>query len=121
MVTFSEAFECVCDEGFRLKRGRCKDINECKSSDPCVNASCKNKPGSYSCTCIENYQKSADSNVCFRSEPLKCKGKKNGGCSHFCAKDGCSCPKNWKLDVDGLTCVSIYLQNKSRPLKGLTS
>ena len=29
----------------------------------------------------------------------------NGGCSHFCSSDACSCPPCWQLDADGLTCV----------------
>ena len=137
-------------------------------ADPCVNASCNNNSGGYTCDCFSNYQKrgssnemirnwyklkiiseynvqvtrwahnfhpqcrrarvswgilfikyyyefeqccpfhqkSPDTNVCFRTKPLKCKGKKNGGCSHTCSKEGCSCPSGWKLKADGLTCVS---------------
>ena len=29
----------------------------------------------------------------------------NGGCSHFCRSDACSCPPCWTLDTDGFTCV----------------
>ncbi|KAG8378186.1 hypothetical protein BUALT_Bualt08G0111700 [Buddleja alternifolia] len=61
-------YNCVCKAGFEgnpyLVDG-CKDIDECKTLDPCI-GKCTNLPGNFSCSCLPGY---------------KGDGKKNGtGC-----------------------------------------
>ena len=84
---------------------RFKDVDECEpASDPCIYASCENNPGGYECSCFPDHMKTANSDECFRTASLDCFDGNNGGCSHFCATDGCTCPDCWELDADGLTC-----------------
>lgn len=65
-------FKCICKDGYRLKGGKCEDIDECESA-PCEQT-CNNKPGGYDCLCEEGYKPDPQSpNLCKR----------------FCGKEEC--------------------------------
>nr|XP_026692192.1 zonadhesin-like isoform X3 [Ciona intestinalis] len=52
------SFSCNCNLGYQGDGyGGCEDINECETSDTCIeNAKCLNTIGSYSCKCEDGFQ-----------------------------------------------------------------
>jgi hypothetical protein len=59
-VDKDEGFDCVCNNGYAMKGGSCKDINECKhaNKNDCHSTLgiCTNTVGSYTCDCVAGYQ-----------------------------------------------------------------
>ncbi|KAG5850585.1 hypothetical protein ANANG_G00084020 [Anguilla anguilla] len=53
----------ACLEGFKARRGRCLDINECENSDTCQHE-CTNTPGSYKCLCPHGYRLMTNGKTC---------------------------------------------------------
>ncbi|KAL4623955.1 thrombomodulin-like, partial [Arapaima gigas] len=82
---------CTCNSGFKMKAGRCQDINECLSN-PCEHENCTNTPGSYECTCREGFKpKKKNRNQC----EMYCEFKE---CPPYCEQDQCFCPDGFILD-----------------------
>ncbi|CAF3395990.1 unnamed protein product [Rotaria socialis] len=56
---------CVCQTGYRMNEttGVCEDIDECRERVICDHY-CINTPGSYRCSCHENYQLKSDKHTC---------------------------------------------------------
>lgn len=55
------SFKCECHKGFVTSDGgvTCEDIDECALTGKekvCENATCKNTPGAYECTCNAGYK-----------------------------------------------------------------
>ena len=55
------SFTCECHKGFTTSDGgvTCEDIDECALTGKekvCENATCKNTPGAYECTCNAGYK-----------------------------------------------------------------
>ncbi|KAJ8376139.1 hypothetical protein SKAU_G00067190 [Synaphobranchus kaupii] len=53
----------ACLEGFKARRGRCLDINECENRDACQHE-CMNTPGSYKCLCPHGYRLMTNGKTC---------------------------------------------------------
>ena len=50
----SQGYVCQCDEGFEMKNGQCKDIDECRKG-LCANGLCRNKAGTFDCQCPSGF------------------------------------------------------------------
>ncbi|XP_067000750.2 vitellogenin receptor [Anabrus simplex] len=55
---------CTCPSGFKLQNIRyCKDNDECQEYGKC-SQKCTNRPGTYSCSCMEGYSLQEDNRTC---------------------------------------------------------
>uniref|UniRef100_A0A182QRH4 EGF-like domain-containing protein n=1 Tax=Anopheles farauti TaxID=69004 RepID=A0A182QRH4_9DIPT len=56
---------CLCGLGFKFDvgTGRCQDVNECERYGLCSQG-CINTPGSFQCTCIDQFQLTRDRRTC---------------------------------------------------------
>jgi sugar lactone lactonase YvrE len=58
-------FRCICPAGFmQSKNGTCHDFDECARNIHLCSQKCKNKPGSYVCTCEDGYLLDIDGVTC---------------------------------------------------------
>nr|Q58L93.1 RecName: Full=Venom prothrombin activator porpharin-D; Short=vPA; AltName: Full=Venom coagulation factor Xa-like protease; Contains: RecName: Full=Porpharin-D light chain; Contains: RecName: Full=Porpharin-D heavy chain; Flags: Precursor [Pseudechis porphyriacus]AAX37263.1 factor X-like protease porpharin D precursor [Pseudechis porphyriacus] len=81
------------------------DGDQC-SSNPChYGGTCKDGIGSYTCTCLPNYEGKNCEHLLFKS----CRFF-NGNCWHFCKPvqndTQCSCAESYRLGDDGHSCVA---------------
>nr|P81428.2 RecName: Full=Venom prothrombin activator trocarin-D; Short=vPA; AltName: Full=Venom coagulation factor Xa-like protease; Contains: RecName: Full=Trocarin-D light chain; Contains: RecName: Full=Trocarin-D heavy chain; Flags: Precursor [Tropidechis carinatus]AAV34695.1 factor X-like protease trocarin D precursor [Tropidechis carinatus]AAY85309.1 trocarin [Tropidechis carinatus]ABG02404.1 venom prothrombin activator trocarin D [Tropidechis carinatus] len=81
------------------------DGDQC-SSNPChYRGTCKDGIGSYTCTCLPNYEGKNCEKVLYQSCRVD-----NGNCWHFCkrvqSETQCSCAESYRLGVDGHSCVA---------------
>ncbi|KAM4723631.1 complement component C1q receptor [Anableps anableps] len=56
------SYRCVCQDGYRLTDGECRDVDECERS-VCEHG-CKNTVGSFSCFCQDGFLVSGDGTSC---------------------------------------------------------
>ncbi|XP_063689699.1 protein jagged-1a-like [Bolinopsis microptera] len=96
--------QCICDEGYQLKHGRCVDMNECEY-DICniSGAECTNMEGSYQCTCPRNSYYNDTSNACDRYNMCDvdpCETSKTGmSCRDLGVGFACLCPEDYPEDL----------------------
>ncbi|XP_052777286.1 uncharacterized protein LOC128214704 isoform X2 [Mya arenaria] len=54
-VNVNGSYKCECHNGFTMRNGTCRDINECEKHHDCHH-SCENTVGSYRCSCREGFK-----------------------------------------------------------------
>lgn len=105
-------FSCICDAGFRLQNGTCRDHDECtETKDLCANGKCINTDGSYYCDCLEGYRNMegvcVDVNEC--EEGVVC----SQACTNTEGSFQCGCWEGYTLGPAGggvaaaTTCLDI--------------
>ncbi|XP_074654070.1 hemicentin-1-like [Tubulanus polymorphus] len=100
-VNTDGAYKCVvnCGKGFRRLRGghACQDINECRETPQVCDHHCRNRIGSYRCSCYRGYRL-VGQKTC---EDVDECSTGRAHCSHACENTPgsfrCTCPKGFVL------------------------
>uniref|UniRef100_A0A2C9JE70 Cubilin n=1 Tax=Biomphalaria glabrata TaxID=6526 RepID=A0A2C9JE70_BIOGL len=58
---------CSCHAGYELQSNKCINIDEC-ASKPCLNGTCKDGVGNYTCTCSTGFKLASDLKTCLECE-----------------------------------------------------
>ncbi|KYM87211.1 Fibrillin-2 [Atta colombica] len=120
-----DIYKCVCQEGYVLQKDEktCLDMDECFEDEHDCSHECINILGSYRCACPQDMKLLEDGLTC--GDPVCPQGLRQDEhgqcqdideclegeyeCSHLCynvyGSYRCSCPSDWVLKDDSLTCM----------------
>ncbi|XP_064597834.1 LOW QUALITY PROTEIN: uncharacterized protein LOC135464334 [Liolophura sinensis] len=87
--------QCRCKDGFRRDiLGECEDINECEEKSPCGDQLCKNKDGSFECTCQNGFVKYGERCLSART----CSSNDDCHTRASCVNSKCQCNQGYEGD-----------------------
>ncbi|XP_046852465.1 fibulin-1-like isoform X2 [Xenia sp. Carnegie-2017] len=109
-INTSGSFTCRCRRGYRRLRldDRCRDIDECRSSNKYCAHKCINTQGSFRCTCRKGYTLVGRRN-CY--DINECNQQGGSRCQHNCINTQgsylCRCNRGFQLQINGVHCSDI--------------
>ncbi|XP_068854390.1 latent-transforming growth factor beta-binding protein 4-like [Aphelocoma coerulescens] len=105
------SFRCQpCPDGFRLRQGRCADVDECSGGSPCApHGRCLNTAGSFRCECHRGYRATAGATAC--QDVNEClEGDfcfPHGECVNTAGSFRCLCADGFAGTADGTACADV--------------
>eukprot|EP00057_Strongylocentrotus_purpuratus_P017149 XP_011671623.1 PREDICTED: fibropellin-1 isoform X6 [Strongylocentrotus purpuratus] len=102
---------CSCIPGFAVDSTgtTCDDIIECEDPSLCVDGTCNNIMGTFSCDCNDGYEKNINGKACNDIDecaniPNPCG---NGTCNNIDGTYGCTCHPGFEANESGTACNDI--------------